>query len=151
MLKQSRTLATLLVTVASSASALPPWSTPGEAVAIQGYDPVAYFTKSEAAKGSSNFVHEWNGMTWFFSSGEHREKFAAEPEKYAPQFGGLCTPSVAGGKNARGSGEAWLIQNGKLYLSYDKAVRESLQRDLPGAVSKAEGWWPTVKARLEKQ
>ncbi len=151
MLKLFRVLVGFLAFFVSSAHALPPWSTAAEAVAIQGYDTVAYFTKSEAVRGASKFAHEWGGMTWFFSSAEHRDKFAAEPEKYAPQFGGFCTPSVAGGKTSRGGGEAWLIHNEKLYLSYDKTVRENLQRDIPGNVTKAEGWWPTVKTRLEKR
>jgi YHS domain-containing protein len=151
MLNLSRTFVALVFVISANAYALPPWSSPAEAVAIQGYDPVAYFTKNDAVRGSSKYVHDWSGMTWFFSSAENREMFAAEPEKYAPQFGGFCTPSIAGGKNSRGGGDAWVIYNGKLYLSYDKSVRESFQRDIAGVVSKAEGWWPTVKARLEKQ
>ena len=133
------------------AMAAPPWSSLGEAVAIQGYDSVAYFTKSEAVRGSAKFVHEWSGMAWFFSSAENRDAFVAAPEKYAPQFGGFCTPSIASGKSSRGGGDAWVIHNGKLYLSYDKAVLENFRRDIPSTVSKAEGWWSTVKSRIEKQ
>jgi YHS domain-containing protein len=151
MLSFSNVLIAVVLAFTANAYALPPWSTPAEAVAIQGYDPVAYFTKSDAVRGSSKFIYDWNGMTWFFSSAENREVFVGEPDKYAPQFGGFCTPSIATGKNSRGGGDAWLIYNGKLYLSYDKSVRENFQRDIAGVVSKAEGWWPTVKARLEKQ
>lgn len=147
----SRSLAAVFAVLIGTAAAAPPWSSLGEAVAIQGYDTVAYFTKSEAVRGSSKFVQDWNGMSWFFSSAENREQFAAAPEKYAPQFGGFCTPSIASGKNSRGSGDAWLIHNGKLYLSYDKSVLENLRRDLGPTISRAEGWWPTIKSRIEKQ
>jgi YHS domain-containing protein len=151
MLKTCRALLVVLFVGGTNVYAVPPWSSPGEAVAIQGYDPVAYFTKNDAVRGSSKFLFDWNGMTWFFASAEDKDLFIQEPEKYAPQFGGLCTPSVAAGKSARGGGDAWVIYNGKLYLSYDKSVRENFRRDLPGIVNKAEGWWPTVKARLETQ
>jgi len=134
----------------NAAIALPAWSSLGEAVAIQGYDSVAYFSKSDAVRGSAKFAHEWNGMAWFFSSAENRDAFAAAPEKYAPQFGGFCTPSVSSGKNSRGSGVLWMVHNGNLYLSGDKAALEYFRRDLPGTVSKAEGWWPTVKSRIDK-
>ena len=135
----------------SAVYAAPPWSSLGEAVAIQGYDTVSYFSKAEAVRGSSKFVYDWNGMSWFFSSTENRDAFASAPEKYAPQFGGFCVPSVASGKSSRGGGDAWVINNGKLYLSHDKSVLENMRRDLPGTISRAEGWWPTLKSRIEKQ
>jgi YHS domain-containing protein len=139
------------LSLAVSARAMPPWSSPGEAVAIQGFDPVAYFTQSNSIRGTSKFVHDWNGMTWFFSSAEHRDMFIAEPEKYAPQFGGFCTMSVAYGKTSRGGGDAWTMHNGKLYLNYDKSVVAQFRQDVPGNISKAEGWWSSVKSRVEKQ
>jgi len=146
-----KALAALLMFVGCAAGATPPWSSLGEAVAIQGYDSVAYFTKSQAVRGSSAFVHDWNGMSWFFSSAENRDTFAASPEKYAPQFGGFCTPSIASGKTSRGGGDSWLVYEGKLYLTYDKAVLENFRRDVPGTIARAAGWWPTLKARIEKQ
>ena len=142
---------TLALTVALSSHAMPPWSSPGEAVAIQGYDTVAYFVKGEPARGSSKYIHDWNGMSWFFSTAENRDMFAADPEKFAPQFGGFCSLSVAYGKNARGGGDAWTLHNGKLYLNFDKSVTEQFRRDTSGNISKAEGWWPTVKSRVERQ
>lgn len=140
-----------LLCVALAAQATPPWSTPGEIVAIQGYDSVGYFTKSDAIRGSSKFSLDWNGMTWFFSTAENRDMFAAAPEKYAPQFGGFCTVSIANGRNSRGSGEAWTIHKGKLYLSYDKQVRARLLGGADSIIETAERWWPGVKAAMEKE
>ena len=94
MLGLFRLLIVLLVAFSVDADALPPWSTAGEAVAIQGYDPVTYFTKGDAVRGSSKWAYDWNRMTWFFSSAETRDTFIAAPDKYAPQFGGFCTPSI---------------------------------------------------------
>ena len=57
-------------------------------VAIKGYDTVAYHTEGRAVKGKSEISHKWNDAKWYFSSAGNRELFAAEPERYAPQYGG---------------------------------------------------------------
>jgi len=57
-------------------------------VAIKGYDTVAYHTEGRAVKGQSKFVHRWNASKWYFASAENRDLFAADPERYAPQYGG---------------------------------------------------------------
>lgn len=144
-------IASAVLLHATLSFALPPWSSLGEAVAIQGYDPVAYFTENAARRGSSKFVADHQGMSWFFSSQENRELFVANPEKYTPQFGGFCTVSVAGGKSARGSGDSWTIREGKLYLNYNKDVTATFLGDPGGYISKALGWWPTLKSRMEGQ
>ncbi|MEM6355700.1 MAG: YHS domain-containing (seleno)protein, partial [Pseudomonadota bacterium] len=75
--------------------------------AIDGTDPVAYFTEGKPVEGSSDFTHEWNGATWRFSSAENRDLFAGDPEKYAPQYGGYCAWAVAQGYTASTDPEAW--------------------------------------------
>ena len=57
-------------------------------VAIRGYDPVAYHTEGRALKGKKEFSHDWNDAIWRFASAENRDLFAADPERYAPQYGG---------------------------------------------------------------
>jgi YHS domain-containing protein len=74
------------------------WTSPGNAfkkvnqtswgVAIKGYDTVAYHTEGRAVKGQSTYSHEWNDAKWYFASAENRDLFAADPERYAPQYGG---------------------------------------------------------------
>ena len=59
-----------------------------EGIAIKGYDTVAYFTMGKPVKGDEQFTNEWHGAKWLFSSVEHRDLFAVNPEKYAPQYGG---------------------------------------------------------------
>ena len=57
-------------------------------VAIKGYDPVAYHTEGRAVKGKKEFSHKWNDAKWYFASAGNRDLFVAEPERYAPQYGG---------------------------------------------------------------
>ena len=117
-------------------------------IAIKGYDPVAYFTMSRAMKGSEAFAHEWLGETWHFANARHRDLFAADPVKYAPQFGGYCALGVAYGQNtANIDPEAWRIIDGKLYLTYDKGAAAELEQT-PGELTKAKTNWPKIKAKL---
>jgi YHS domain-containing protein len=114
-------------------------------VAIKGYDPVAYFTEGRAMKGSKEFVYEWLGTPWYFANARHRDLFAADPIKYAPQFGGYCVLGVAFVQDtANIDPEAWRIIDGKLYLSSNKAELEAI----PGELTKAKANWPKVKAKL---
>jgi YHS domain-containing protein len=57
-------------------------------VAIKGYDTVAYHTEGRAVKGRSEFAYTWNDAKWYFASTENKDLFAADPERYAPQYGG---------------------------------------------------------------
>ena len=91
---------------------------PGE-VAIKGYDAVAYFTMGEAVKGSDEIAQSWLGATWHFANEEHREAFAKNPIKFAPQYGGYCAIGVSLGRRVIDiDPEAWRIVEGKLYLNY---------------------------------
>lgn len=65
--------------------------------AIDGFDPVSYFTDERAVRGSADITAEWNGAVWHFNSDAHRDLFTADPEKYAPQYGGFCALGMAHG------------------------------------------------------
>ena len=93
-------------------------------VALKGYDPVAYFEQSKAVPGSEEYSADWAGATWHFSSTEHRDLFEANPEHYAPQFGGFCTFAVSKGLTADISPDAWYVGDGKLYVFADQKVRD---------------------------
>jgi YHS domain-containing protein len=115
--------------------------------AIRGYDPVAYFSQNRPVKGSTQFSHRWKGAEWRFSSAENRDRFAAAPEKYAPQYGGYCAFGVAGGYAVKIEPDAWSIVDGKLYLNYDQSVQQEWKKDVPGYIRKADGNWPAVLAK----
>ncbi len=120
-------------------------------VAIDGADAVAYFTQGSAVEGSRKFTHQWMGAKWRFASAANRDAFAADPEKYAPQYGGYCAWAVAQGTTAPIEREAWKIVGGKLYLNYSKSIQARWEKDVPGNIRKGDGNWPAVKAKLAKQ
>jgi len=113
-------------------------------LAVSGYDPVAYFAEGKPVEGSSDYEHEWNGATWRFASQENLEAFKAEPEKYAPQYGGYCAWAVSQGYTASADPDAWKIVDGKLYLNYSQSIQQRWSQDIPGNVSKADENWPKV-------
>ena len=115
--------------------------------AIRGYDPVAYFTEGRPVKGSKQFTHRWNGAEWRFASEQNRARFAATPEKYAPQYGGYCAFGVAGGYAVKIEPDAWSVVDGKLYLNYDRSVQASWRKDPPGFIRKGDANWPGVLER----
>jgi YHS domain-containing protein len=112
--------------------------------AIRGYDPVAYFDQSAPVKGSKEFRHNWRGATWYFASGANRDKFAAEPERFAPQYGGYCAYGVALGSAPPIDPNAWSIVGGKLYLNFNLPTRAIWEKDVPSYVRKADANWPAV-------
>ena len=115
--------------------------------AIRGRDPVAYFDQKGPVKGSKQFSHPWQGATWYFTSAENRDKFAAEPERYAPRYGGYCAYAVAQGYTADIDPAAWSVVDGKLYLNYSLSVRERWRKDIPGYIRKGDANWPAVLQR----
>jgi YHS domain-containing protein len=81
-------VALILIIAAVPAIAFDPINTTFFGVAIKGYDTVAYHTEGRAVKGSNAFSHKWNDAKWYFASAENRDLFAADPERFAPQYGG---------------------------------------------------------------
>lgn len=112
--------------------------------AVGGYDPVAYFTEGKAVIGNKAITHKHQGATWRFSSTANRDAFKANPDKYAPQYGGYCAWAVSQGYTAKGDPNAWKIYNGKLYLNYNKSVQATWSRNIPANVKKGDNNWPKV-------
>ncbi len=113
-------------------------------VALKGHDPVAYFEQGQPVKGHSQFTHSWMNAKWRFSSQQNRDKFAADPAKYAPQFGGYCAWAVSQGYTAPIDPEAWKIVDGKLYLNYSKSVQRMWEKDLRRRIAAGERNWPAL-------
>jgi YHS domain-containing protein len=90
-------------------------------VALKGYDPVSYFISGKPEKGSAEFTYAFDDTTYWFKSAEHRDKFAADPEHYAPQFDAYCAVQLSRGRKVEADPEAWTITNGKLYVFSGKA------------------------------
>lgn len=117
-----------------------------DGVAIGGTDPVAYFAEGAPRAGSAEHSLDWNGATWRFASAANRDAFAADPEAYAPQYGGYCAWAVAEGYTAPIDPEAWRIEDGRLFLNYSRRVQRRWERDVPGNIARADGNWPAVLA-----
>lgn len=115
-----------------------------EGVAVGGYDPVAYFTQGKPMKGSADHSLMHEGAEWRFSSADNRALFAANPAKYAPQYGGYCAYAVSQGYTAKGEPDVWKIVDDRLYLNFSDGVQRRWEKDIPGHISKADGNWPNV-------
>jgi hypothetical protein len=112
--------------------------------AIDGYDAVAYHTLGRPVSGSPQFIHDWNCARWQFASAEHLEIFRRNPELYAPRFGGYCAYAVGNGYTAKSDPQAWHIEDGRLYLNFDAAVREQWLARRAELIPAAERHWPAV-------
>lgn len=115
--------------------------------AISGYDPVAYFTEKKPVKGKPELKYDWRGQTWYFSTQKNLTVFSAAPENFAPQFGGYCAYGMSRGYKAKTEPDAWSIVDGKLYLNYNKDVRETWNTQQAAFIQKANANWPGVKNR----
>jgi len=116
-------------------------------LAVSGYDSVAYFTEGKPLKGEKTISFKWKGAEWWFASADNLAKFKANPDAYAPQYGGYCAWAVSHGYTASTDPEAWKIVDGKLYLNYSKSVQRQWIVDIPGNIAKAD---KNVKDLLEQ-
>ena len=117
----------------------------GRRIALSGYDPVAYFTDGRPEKGSNAFWFAFDDAVYLFRSAEHRAMFAADPERYAPQYDGFCAAGVSKGYKTEPDPEAWVIANGKLYVLMLKERVPDFKRDTAAFVDKADANWPTLR------
>jgi len=93
-----------------------------EGIAIDGYDPVAYFDQDKAVKGLSIHNCEYLNATWYFSSAENRDRFLANPEEFAPQYGGFCAHSLNKNKIVESDPASYLVRDKKLYLYINESL-----------------------------
>ena len=116
--------------------------------ALGGYDAVAYFTQGKPQPGKKQFTFKYQGVNWLFSSAQHLNMFKANPQQYAPQYGGYCAWAVAE-KNDLVSGDPlrWNIVAGKLYLNYDQEIQTKWQKNIPGFIAQGDIAWPKLVAQ----
>jgi len=119
-------------------------------VAIQGYDPVAFFTDHKPVKGDEKFLVKHGGAIYLFASKDHRDSFKADPAKYEPEFGGYCAYGVSRNKLVEIGVEAFQIVDGRLILQYSKGVRDDFNKDAQGNLAKAQTNWPALVVKKGK-
>jgi len=132
--------------IAAAASKPPINADPGDP-ALRGYDPVAYWTEGRPVRGTPQFELRRSGAIWRFATSEHRDRFARDPDRYAPQFGGYCAYAMSRGYMADGDPTVWRIVDGRLYLNYSARAAALWQQDIPGNIAKGRRNWPAVLAR----
>jgi YHS domain-containing protein len=119
-------------------------------VAIDGYDPVAFFTDARPVNGSPSISAQYQGATYFFASEEHKELFTRNPGKYAPQFGGFCAYGVSHDALFPVDIKTWQVRDGKLYLNLNPDVLKEFNADFASHVAKAEKNWPGLVRKNAK-
>ena len=113
-------------------------------VAIKGYDPVAFFKDSKPVRGKDDLRFEYKGSTFVFANAENRAAFAADPGKYAPQYGGYCAFGTARGYKADIDPATFTVIDGRLYLNYNTQVQRGWTADSGKFIRQADERWPTV-------
>ena len=117
-------------------------------VAIQGYDPVAYFKQGKAVKGKKEITASYECVVYYFSMPVNKEYFLKNPSKFEPQYGGWCAFAM-GDSNEKVSinPETFKISNGKLYLFYNAFFNNTLKswnKNEAGLMMKADANWNKI-------
>lgn len=114
-------------------------------VAIQGYDPVTYFTQKKAVKGKSSIAASYEGVTYNFATQADKDLFLKNPAQYEPQYGGWCSYAMgATGEKVEVDPETFKIVDGKLNLFYNAFFNNTLKtwnKDEAKLKAKADANW----------
>ena len=140
----------LLATTVSAHAAdelnvVPGLSIAGAPLALHGFDPVAYFTDGEPARGSDALVHVHEGAAYRFASQAHLDAFKADPGRYVPAYGGFCAYGVSVGKKFDGDPTLWKIEDGRLYLNLNEEIYALFLEDVDGNIEKADDRWDDIE------
>jgi YHS domain-containing protein len=122
----------------------------GTGVAIQGYDPVAFFKDNKPVKGDQKFLIKHDGAIYFFATKEHKDLFKENAAKYEPEYGGYCAYGVSKNKLVEIDVDAFQIVDGKLLLQYSKGIRDDFNEDTKGNLAKADANWTGLVAKKGK-
>ncbi len=121
---------------------------PHTGLAIDGYDPIAFFTDRRPVLGSANFELNYAGVIWRFGNSGNRDEFAAHPDVYMPQFGGYDPLGVADGVAVAGNPNLWLISGERLFLFYNRARRDAFAAAPDRVIGAADRKWPALRDSL---
>jgi hypothetical protein len=112
--------------------------------ALSGHDAVAYFNDGKPVPGDAAITHAHRGSTFRFASAANRDAFAANPDRYAPQYGGYCAFGTTRGYKAATDPAAFSVVDGKLYLNYNREVQTAWSKDAKSHIVTADAKWPEV-------
>jgi hypothetical protein len=117
-------------------------------LAIEGFDPVAYFTDGKPVLGREEFEAFEAGVIWRFHNEGDRASFVAHPEIYGPQFGGYDPVDMARGIAVAGNPYFWLISGQRLYLFSREEARDAFAANAANILRRANLRWPEVRRGL---
>ena len=117
-------------------------------LAIEGFDPVAYFIDRTAMQGVAEFEAEQGGVAWRFRNDGNRASFVAHPEVYGPQFGGYDPIDLTRGVTVAGNPRFWVISGNRLYLFSREQSRDALAADPSHFLKEATARWPELEQAL---
>lgn len=120
-------------------------------LAIDGYDPVAYFTDNAAKKGNFQITAEHDGAVYRFTSEQHRDMFVANPQKYLPEYGGYCAYGVSIDGKFTADPSVWRVIDGRLYLNLSPEIATEFNKDVQGHIAKANANWPALSDKPARQ
>ncbi len=117
-------------------------------LAIEGFDPVAYFVDARALVGLPDFEASEAGAVWRFRNEGNRASFVAHPEIYGPQFGGYDPIDLARGVTVAGNPRFWLVSGQRLYLFGREENRDAFAADPARFLREANARWPALEQEL---
>jgi hypothetical protein len=121
-------------------------SSAADHVAIQGYDVVSYFTDGRPTKGRNDITMLFDDSRWQFASDAHKQMFAADPDHYLPQYGGLCAGGMAMGVSVPANPQNWVIVDGKLYMvAGGKADLDDWEKNASANIKAADAQWAKLQ------
>lgn len=131
-----------------------PWAKPALAdkprvsgsmgVALHGYDVVSFFHNEYPVQGSHKYALKWRGAVWYFVNAQNMLAFEMNPKAYAPQYGGYCALAMTSGAVMRADPQAFVVHDGRLYLTHSPAALTIWKSDMPGNIAKATTYWPAA-------
>ena len=116
----------------------------GAPLALRGSDAVHLATDTTVAAGDATFTYDHDGVSYYFATQETRDRFAADPDRYLPQYGGFCAFGVAVAKKLDADPHFADIVDGKLYVFLNALAYGKYLEDKAGTLAKAEANWPAM-------
>lgn len=113
---------------------------PSPPVSLKGHDPVSYFTEGRPVKGAASLNYDFDDARYLFASARNRERFAANPERYTPQYTGFCATGMALGMKAEADPAVWKIVDGKLYVFSSAQARQRFEDDASLLARSQQNW-----------
>jgi len=142
----------IVILALSSLSASPAWAKSDPVytswrnnLAVEGYDAVSFFS-GKPLEGRDEFSETYKGAVWKFSSQANLDLFKTNPEAFTPQYGGYCAWAIAKDKLAKGSAKHWHVEDGKLYLNFNKRIKSKWDTNRPDYITRANANWPDILA-----